>query len=448
MTTPTDGLHFDGAPDVASYPGPESKRRLARQDELEGNAVLYPDSIPLAFEEAKGATLKDADGNLYLDFFAGIGVANVGHCNPEITEAAASQAETLTHALDFPTEVRLDLVEKLGEISPMESPKVTFGGPTGSDAVEASIKLAKQFTGNRGLIAFRGSFHGETSGAFSLTADQKQKEQYTPLLPEVQHVQYPAPFYQDRTPERAVEESLADLERVLGERYGGMANPAGVWVEPIQGEAGVIVPPEGFLRGVRELCDEYGVPLIADEVQTGFGRTGEWWGSDHDGVVPDVITMAKAFGAGYPLSGIMYREELDTWGPGGHTGTFRGFAAGMAAGLRSIEYIEEHDLVAHSRELGAKLKSRLRETVGSQDIVGEVRGRGLYIGIPFVDSAGNPDSETMGAVRDACYERGAAVWGGGRAGHVMRLMPPLVMTEEQAMTGAGIVADAVAAVAN
>jgi diaminobutyrate-2-oxoglutarate transaminase len=443
---PIEELHFADAPAVDTIPGPESRRLRERQEHLEGGAVLYPETVPLAFTEAKGATLRDADGNTYLDFFAGIGVLNVGHSNPYVLEAVREQTETLAHNLDFPHEARLDLVEKLDDIAPDEmagNSAVTFGGPTGSDAVEASIKLAKYNTDNHGLIAFRGSFHGETAGAFSLSADTEYKSPYTPLLPEVQHVQYPYPFAQDRTPEEAVAESLADLERVLGDRYGGLANPAGVWVEPIQGEGGIVVPPEGFLQGVRELCDEHGVPMIADEVQTGFGRTGRWWGSDHFDVTPDIVPMAKAFGAGLPLAGILYREEYDTWGPGGHTGTFRGYLPAMRAALRSIEYVEEHDLLAHAREVGGYLRDRFEAVAESNPLLGEVRGRGMYVGLEFVDESGDPSQEIFDAVRDECYANGAAVWGGGRGGNVLRLIPPLVLTREQAEIGADIVADAV-----
>jgi diaminobutyrate-2-oxoglutarate transaminase len=441
-----DELHFEGAPAVDSPPGPESQRLLDRQDALESNAALYPDDIPIAFEEGRGATLRDVDGNTYLDFFAGIGVLNVGHANPYVTEAATEQLERLPHSLDFPTEPRLDLIETLDEIAPpglRGNMRVNFGGPTGSDAVEATIKLAKHNTGNDGLVAFYGSFHGETSGAFSLSADTKYKKSYTPLLAEVEHVPYPYPFRQGISEEQAVDRALEGLKTVLGDRYGAMANPAGVWVEPIQGEGGTVVPPDGFLQGVRDLCDDHDVPLIIDEIQTGMGRTGEWWACEHYDVTPDIMPMAKALGSGLPLSGTMYREKLDTWDSGGHTGTFRGFNPAMRASVRSIEYIRRRDLLTHAREIGNRILGRLRSLAESNPHVGDVRGKGLFIGAELVDENGDPAPQLLESVRTTCYRNGLLVWAGGRDDNVLRLLPPLVLTREQADIGPDILTDAV-----
>jgi diaminobutyrate-2-oxoglutarate transaminase len=437
-------LHFQDAPSVDAVPGPKSRRLRERQKEIESSAVLYPTETPIAFREGRGATLEDVDGNRYLDFFAGIATLNVGHSNPYVTEAVNEQTETLTHSLDFPTEARLDLIEKLDEIAPgglQGDNRVLFGGPTGSDAVEATIKLAKQYTGNDGMIAFYGSFHGETAGAFSLTSDTKYKEPYTPLLAEVEHAPYPYPFRQDCAPDEAVENALEEVKTLLGDRYGAMPNPAGVWVEPIQGESGTVVPPAGFLSGLRDLCDDHGVPLIIDEVQAGMGRTGEWWASEHYDVTPDAMPMAKAFGSGLPLSGTMYREEFDTWGPGGHTGTFRGYNPAMRASLRAIKYIQEHDLLDHATELGSYITGRL-ERIHSP-LVADVRGKGLFIGAELVDETGTPNGDVLSAVRKHCRENGVLVWGGGRNDNVLRLLPPLVMTHEQAVIGLDIVAEAI-----
>jgi diaminobutyrate-2-oxoglutarate transaminase len=448
QSPPPEALHFAEAPRVEEVPGPNSRRLRERQARVESDAVLYPTEVPIAFEEGRGATLRDVDGNLYLDFFAGIGVLNVGHSNPYVTEAVEEQTRRLSHTLDFPTEARLDLVEKLSDIAPgglSGDCTVVFGGPTGSDAVEASIKLVKQYTGDSGLIAFRGSFHGETAGAFSLTADTEQKSAYAPMLPDVEHVTYPYPFGQDRAPEATVEAALADTEALLAGRYGGLSNPAGVWVEPIQCEGGIVVPPEGFLSGLRELTAEHDVPLVVDEVQTGMGRTGRWFASEWEGVAPDVMPLAKGLGAGLPLSATVYREEMDTWGPGGHTGTFRGYVPAMRAALRAIEYVEDHDLLARTRRLGGYLTDRLEELADRHAAVGDVRGRGLCLGVEFVD-ADRSAPELVSAVRTACYERGLLVWTGGRNSDVLRLQPPLVVTREQAETGMDILADALAAV--
>jgi diaminobutyrate-2-oxoglutarate transaminase len=441
---PPRELQFADAPSVDSVPGPNSRRLRERQRAGESSAVLYPHDLPIAFREGRGATLEDVDGNRYLDFFAGIGVLNVGHSNPYVTEAVADQSGRLSHSLDFPTEARLDLIEALDRIAPGDlagDSRVVFGGPTGSDAVEGSIKLAKQYTGDEGMIAFYGSFHGETAGAFSLSADGKYKRPYTPLLAEVEHARYPYPFRQDCDPETAVDLALEEVETLLGDRYGAMPNPAGVWVEPIQGEGGVVVPPAGFLSGLRELCDDYGVPLIVDEVQTGMGRTGEWWASDQFDVTPDAVTTGKALGAGHPLSATVYREDLDAWGPGGHTGTFRGYNPAMRAAVRSIEYVREHDLLDHATDLGVYIRKRLCEV--DSPLVGQVRGLGLFVGAELVDEDGGPGDEILAAVRRRCMERGVLVWAGGRDDGVLRLLPPLVMTREQAEVGLDVVCAAI-----
>ena len=445
---PIAALHFDDAPAVDEVPGPKSRRLRERQRAAESSAVLYPTEMPIAFREGRGATIEDVDGNRYLDFFGGISVLNVGHANPYVTEAATDQTRTLPHSLDFPTEPRLDLMEKLREIAPGDmagASRVVFGGPTGSDAVEGSIKLAKQYTGNRGMVAFYGAFHGETAGAFSLSADGKYKRDYTPLLAEVEHAQYPYPFRQEGSPEETVEYALEEVKTLLGDRYGAMPNPAGVWVEPIQGEGGIVVPPAGFMSGLRDLCDDHDVPLIVDEIQTGMGRTGEWWASDHFDVTPDAITVGKAIGNGHPLSATVYREELDTWEPGGHTGTFRGYNVAMRAALRSIEYIEHHDLLDHATELGTYIRKRLARV--DTALVGQVRGMGLFVGAEFVNAERQPAPDAVAEVRQRCMERGVLTWGGGRDDHVLRLLPPLVLTREQAETGLDIVCDAIESVA-
>ena len=444
-----DELQFADAPDVEAVPGPRSRRLLREQDERESNAVLYPNDVPIALAEGRGATLRDVDGNTFLDFFAGIGVTNVGHSNPYVTEAAIEQTRTLTHTLDFPTEARRELVERLDDVVPdglAGRNRVLFGGPTGSDAVEATIKLAKANTGGTGLIAFRGAYHGGTTGALSLTADTSEKHGFAPLLGDVQHVRYPDPVRRGVDPERAVEESLAEVEAVLSDRFAGLADPAGVWVEPIQGEHGVVVPPDGFLSGLRALTREHDVPLIVDEVQTGFGRTGRWFASEWEGVTPDVMPMAKAMGAGFPLAATVYDEELDVLEPGAHAGTFRGYLPAMRAAVRAIEYVEAHDLLAHARELGEYVLTRLEEAAGNAPRVADVRGRGLFVGATLVDDDGERAPDVAAEVQRRCYENGVIVWTGGNDA-VVRLMPPLVLTRRQAERGMDVIVEAIEAAA-
>ncbi|WP_231188140.1 aspartate aminotransferase family protein [Haladaptatus sp. DYF46] len=445
---PIDELHFEDAPNVrTAVPGPRSKERIDRQARIESSAVAYPKRIPIAIEEGKGATVRDADGNTYIDMFAGIGVLNVGHANPYVLDAVEAQTRKVVHTVDFPTEARLDLIEKLDEIAPGDlqgNNRVVFGGPTGSDAIEATIKLAKYNTGGDGLIAFRGAYHGASSGALSLTAGRKYKREYTPLLADVTHLPYPYPVRQDLSPEDAVDRALSNVRELVEDPYGGLANPAGIWVEPIQGEGGVVVPPEGFLPGLREIADDNDLPLIVDEIQTGFGRTGRWYASEWEDVTPDIVPMAKAIGGiGLPLSATMYHEDLDTWEAGGHVGTYRGNAPAMRAGLRAIEYIQDHGLLAHARDVGAYIRDRLRAVAEDVPQLRQVRGRGLFVGAEFVDERGRPDKAAVNAVQQYCYEHGVLVWSAGRDGEVLRLIPPLVITRELAETALDVVTNAI-----
>jgi diaminobutyrate-2-oxoglutarate transaminase len=449
---PIHELHFDDAPSVDTVPGPQSRRLLQRQRDIDSSAVAYPENIPIALDEARGATVRDVDGNTFLDFFAGIGVLNVGHTNPYVMEGMYEQAEKFVHTVDFPTEARLDLIEALEERAPGDlagNSRVVFGGPTGSDAVEASIKLAKYNTGGNGLLAFRNSYHGATSGAMSITSNKKFKKPYAPLLADVVHAPFPYPFQEGRDPAASVEHALDEVQAIIEEPYGGLADPAGIFVEPIQGEGGVITPPEGFLQGLRDIADDNDLPLVFDEIQVGMGRTGEWWGSQHFDVTPDVMTMAKALGGnGQPLSATLYKEELDSWGPGDHAGTYRGHVPAMVGGLRAIEYIESHDLLDHATAVGEQIRSRLRDAAEDDPGLGEVRGKGLFVGAEFVDADGDPDKDRVEAIQQYCYEHGVLVWTAGQYSNVLRLLPPLVLTERQAEVGTEVIADAIAATAD
>ncbi|WP_408957435.1 aspartate aminotransferase family protein [Natrinema sp. 74] len=444
---PIDDLHFEDAPSVDDVPGPNTRALLEKQREIDSNAVAYPDDIPIAFEEGQGATVRDADGNTYIDLFAGIGVLNVGHANPYVLGAVHEQADKLVHTVDFPTEARLELIEKLDEIAPdglQGQNKVVFGGPTGSDAIEASIKLSKYNTGGDGLIAFRGAYHGATTGAMSVTSNKTFKGHYTPLLPDVVHAPYPDPFRQDKSPAEAVDHALEEVQAIVEDPYGGLANPAGIIVEPIQGEGGIVTPPEGFLQGLRDIADDNDVTLVFDEIQSGLGRSGRWWASDWEGVAPDVMTSAKALGGvGFPLSATIYHEDLDTWSAGDHAGTYRGHVVGMRAGTRAIEYVQDHDLLAHARDLGEYIQGRLREAAAETDRLADIRGKGLFIGAEFVDEDGTPDGDLVDAIQQLCFERGVLVWTAGRHGNVLRFLPPLVLTHELAETALDIVVEAI-----
>ncbi len=448
-----EDLHFEGAPQLRTkIPGPQTKRLLEDQERLEGRVFKYPRTLPIALEEGRGATLKDADGNIYIDLYAGIGVVNVGHSNPVVLKAAEMQARKLTHALDFPTRARVELIRQLLEIAPGElrgTGKIFFGGPTGADAVEGAIKLAKSFTKRHTLLAFRGSYHGQSSAALSVTGGKAYKERYMPLLPDVHFLPYPysyrCPFGESKSHDCAAH-CLQYIEDLLKDPYGGIAKPAAVIVEPIQGESGVVVPPAHFLTGLKKIAQSHEMLLIADEIQTGFGRTGTMFACEQYDVTPDVMTMAKAFGGiGYPLSGCLYQKQYDTWEPGSHMGTFRGHAVGMAAGAAGIEFLREYNLPAHSAALGQEALDRLQGLQEKIPQLGEVRGRGLFIGLEFVTDrkTKEPNQKLVQALQKRCLENGVLIWTAGHHGNVVRLIPPLVITSELLHKGLDILEAAI-----
>jgi diaminobutyrate-2-oxoglutarate transaminase len=445
-------LHFPGAPLVrGGLPGPKAKELLAAQQGLESNVFKYSRAIPLVPKEARGATIKDVDGNIFLDFFAGIGVLNFGHSNPHILAAAQAQEERLIHSLDFPAPPRVELMRKLNELAPGEMrghAKVMFGGPSGSDAVEGAIKLAKRCTGRLALLAFSGSYHGQTAGALTLSSGRSYRERHLPLLPEVHFAPYP---YCYRCPFKQVPQScgllcLNYLAELLRDPYSGLAKPAGIIVEPIQGEGGVVVPPDSFLGELRRLTAEEEIPLIVDEIQTGFGRTGRVFACEHSGITPDFITLGKALGGvGYPLSGVLYHERWDTIEPGEHMGTFRGHLVAMAAGAAGLDFLLENELPGHAARLGELLLAELRQLQEEVPQIGEVRGKGLFIGVELVKDrkTKEPYPELVRAVQRRCFEKGLLIWSAGRYGNVIRLMPPLVITEELALKGVEILSSVI-----
>lgn len=464
-------IHFSEEPSISGpIPGPNAKRLLEEQEEIEGNTVAYPKSIPFAPAEAKGTTVKDVDGNTFLDFFSGMSVLNTGHSNPYILEGVQAQLEDLTHTLDFPTEARVDLIDKLNEIAPGDlagNATAIFGGPTGSDAIEASIKLAKHITGGDELIAFRGSYHGGTAGALSLTGGRQFKNDVAPLLADVTHVPFPHPTRKPApgTPDDAADLcpvegrccqdsrcalALENVHELLTDPYSGISDPAGIWIEPIQATGGIVTPPAGFLSGLKELCVENDIPLIIDEIQTGMGRTGEWWASDVYGVTPDIMPVSKSIGGvGLPLSVTVYDESYDTWGPGAHGGTFRGNVPAMVGGIRAIEYIQDQDLLPRARRLGSTIQSRFESLAGQTDEIVDIRGEGLMWGAEFDPiTDGVSGSNRVSEIQQKAFENGVLVWSAGRDGAVLRLMPPLVVTEHQLEVGLNIVESAVLSTVN
>jgi diaminobutyrate-2-oxoglutarate transaminase len=442
-------LSFSDAPLIKTPPpGPRSQEYLDFHYSHEGSVLSYPRGMPMALRRARGATVEDVDGNLYIDFFGGAGVMGVGHANPDVLRAARTQLEELTHALDFPTPARRQLVEALSQVLPPELNRVSFGGPTGSDAVESAVKLAKYNTKRHPIIAFEGSYHGMTAGALSLCSGAPFKEDFLPLIPEVHFVPY-AYCYRcafGREPASCDLECAQYLDHILEDPHSGVAKPAAVIVEPIQGEGGSIVPPQRFISQVRAICDRYEVLMIADEIQAGLCRTGKMFSFEHSGIVPDIITMSKALGGlGLPISGIAYKEVLDTWPPGKHIGTFRGNVTAYAAGAAALRFMVDHKLAEHALNLGSVMLSTLKELEKDSEIVGEARGMGLMLGIELVKdkSTKEPAPELAREVRTLCHRRGLLIEIGGHYFNVARLLPPLVLSDELAAKGIAILVDAI-----
>lgn len=429
-------------------PGPRSRRLLDFQATFEGSAVSYPGGLPMAVRRGRGATVEDLDGNIYIDFFGGAGVLNVGHANPEVLRAAHEQLDDLTHALDFPTPPRKRLIETLLPLLPKELGRLFFGGPTGSDAVEIAVKLARFNTGRIPFVAFEGSYHGMTGGALSLTSGLPFKEEFLPLLPEVHFVPY-AYCYRcafNKSPSTCAMFCVSYLEHKLSDPHSGLGRPAAVIVEAVQGEGGTIVPPPEFLPALRVLCDRHDILLIVDEIQAGFCRTGKMFAFEHSRTIPDIVTMSKALGGlGFPISGVAFKEKLNTFPRGKHIGTFRGNQVAYAAGAAAIRFMVKNDLAGQALRLGEKMLAGLKEIERDSAIIGEARGIGLMLAAEVVKDKATkePAPEQASEIRRACHRRGLLIEVGGHYFNVARFLPPLILTDNLAMKGLDIFAQAI-----
>lgn len=413
---------------------------LRRQSLRESAARTYARALPIVPVRARGLTIEGADGRRYLDCLSGAGTLALGHNHPVVLDAIRKvlDSEAPLHVLDLATPVKDAFVTELFRSLPGDlatRARVQFCGPAGTDAVEAALKLVRRATGKQNVLAFTGAYHGMTAGALDVSG----------AATEVRAARLPYP--QDyRCPFGVGGEEGARLAARLTESYlsdpkSGIPAPAGLILEPVQGEGGVHPAPDTWLRRMRELTSEHGIPLIADEVQTGVGRTGAFWAVEHSGVVPDVMVLSKAIGGSLPLAVVVYREELDVWEPGAHAGTFRGNQLAMAAGTATLAYVREHGLAQRAGVLGARMLGDLRTLAEPYPWVGDVRGRGLMLGVELVDpeghrgdSSGPPpaDPSRALAVRRECLHRGLIVELGGRHSAVVRLLPPLTLTDEQA----------------
>ncbi len=423
---------------------------MTKQEELAKAASLspvWPHYTDILVERAAGCYIHDADGRRYLDFTCGIGVTNTGHCHPRVVQAAQEQCARLIHGQANIVYHRpmLHLVQELRAIVPAGLDSFFFSN-SGAEAVEAAVKLARHATGKPGIIVFQGSFHGRTVGTMSLTTSKTiYRLRYQPLMPGVAVAPYPYAYRYGWPAEETVRFCLQEL-RLLLVSQSDPAETAALLVEPVLGEGGYVVPPPAFLPGLRAIADEFGLLLIADEVQSGFGRTGRWFAVDHWNVVPDIMVMAKGLASGFPLSGIAARRELmEKWVPGSHGGTYGGNAVSCAAAVATIQAMREEGMVENSARQGAYLLARLRELQQPHPCIGDVRGLGLMVGVEFT-ADGEPDKATAKAVRQACQERGLLLLTCGPWDNTIRWIPPLIVTREQLQEALGIFEQALAAV--
>ncbi|WP_028923645.1 aspartate aminotransferase family protein [Pseudonocardia acaciae] len=409
-------------------------------------------ATPVRAVRGEGVYLYDADDRRYLDFTAGIGVTSTGHCHPRVVAAAQAQVGTLIHG-QYTTvmhEPLLKLTERLGDVLPERLDSVFYMN-SGSEAVEASVRLARHATGRQGIVVFAGGFHGRTMGAAALTTSgAKIRAGIGPLMPGVSVSPFPYAFRYGWSVPQATEFALRELDYLLA-TAAPVQDTAAFLIEPVLGEGGYVPTPPEFLAGLRERADRHGILLIADEVQTGVGRTGKFWGHQHaPGVTPDIIITAKGLASGFPLSGIAAPTELmaKAW-PGSQGGTYGGNAVACAAALATLDVVRDENLVDNAAEQGRRLADGLRKVAADHPVIADVRGLGLMVGNEFQTADGAPDPDTAARAHAAAAERGLLLLTCGAAGNVVRMIPPLVVTAEQVDKGIELWADAVnAAVAS
>jgi 4-aminobutyrate aminotransferase len=417
-----------------ALPGPNAQRILEADNRL--ISPSYTRSYPLVAKRGHGLVIEDVDGNEFLDFSAGIAVVSTGHCHPQVVAAIQNQAGQLIHmsGTDFYYENMLELAERLTKIAPMPGPHRFYYGNSGAEAIECALKLSRYHTKRQQVIAFYGAFHGRTMGALSLTASKpQQRRRFAPLVPGVTHVPYPNLY---RRPKGTDAKQYAiDCAHFIEEKVFTSTTPpeevAAIFLEPIQGEGGYVVAPTEFLQELRRICDKHGILLVDDEVQAGMGRTGKWWSIEHSGVQPDMVCIAKGIASGMPLSVVITKADIMDWVPGSHASTFGGNPVCIAAALATLDVLGREGM-KNAAEVGAYVMKRLSAWPEKHPIVGDVRGRGLMIGVEIVKDkeAKTPAPELRDRIVLLAFERGILLLGAGP--NSIRLSPPLVVTRDEA----------------
>lgn len=411
-----------------SHAGPRGRAIIER--DYRALSTSYTREYALVIDHAEGSEVWDVDGRRYIDLMAGVAVLNVGHRHPYVVDAVKRQLDEFWHIClsDFFYPEAVDLAEKLQTIAPMSGPKRVFLTNSGTEAVEAAIKLAMHKTERFQFVGFLGAFHGRTLGALSFTASKSVQRAYYHLGLPVYHVPYPnayRPALAGRDGESYGERVVDYIENELFRQKIAPTDVAGILVEPILGEGGYVVPAPGFFHRLRELCNRYGIVLIVDEVQSGAGRTGRWWAVEHEGIEPDIVCFAKGIGSGMPIGGIIAREELMEWGPGAHGSTYGGNPVASVSALATIEVIEKEGLLDQATETGEYIRDALCEMEVRHPSIGDVRGRGLMIGVEFVRNKETRERapEVRKMLNELAFQKGILLLPCGT--NSMRLTPPM-----------------------
>jgi diaminobutyrate-2-oxoglutarate transaminase len=427
----------------------ELKRTSTTRDSLkylnliESNARTYVRDFPVIIEKGQNSIVTDIDGNNYIDCLAGAGTLALGHNHEVVINAIEKflRSGHIMHGLDLATPVKIEFTKVLLQCFPEEfgkNAKIQFCGPTGADAVEAVVKLFKTYTKRSTIVAFHGAYHGMSNGALSLTGNLKAKNEVKALMPEVHFLPYP---YTYRCPfgienKNSIDLSLNYIKSVLTDPCSGITKPAAIIVEAVQGEGGCIPADTRWLYELRKITEELEIPLILDEIQTGFGRTGTMFAFEQSGIIPDAVVISKAVGGGLPLSAVVYNKKYDLWSPGAHAGTFRGNQLAMATGIATMEYLIDHNILKLCKEKGDYIINKLNELKDGCHIIGDVRGRGLMIGVEIIDPMKPKDfmgrcpnsSELTNKIKSECLNQGLIIESGGRYNSVLRLLPPLIIS--------------------
>ena len=420
-------------PDIRTpLPGPKAKAIIERDGRFVSPS--YTRDYPFVIARGEGAVVEDVDGNRFLDCAAGIAVNSTGVSHPDVVRAICDQAQKFIHmsGTDFYYEPQVRLAEELASIAPIDGEVRTFFANSGTETTEAAIKLSRYFTKRQGIIAFFGGFHGRSLGALSLTASKSiQRRGFGPMMPGVYHAPYPDPYRFDGSADACAAAALSFIKDQLLVHLVAPDEVAAIVVEPIQGEGGYVVPPAAFLQGLRELTTQHGMLLVVDEVQSGMGRTGKMFASEHFDLKADIVNIAKGIASGLPLGVTCARADLMTWPPGAHASTFGGNPVSCAAANATIKLLKD-GLVANAATVGAHLAEGLRDLQARHPLIGEVRGKGLMIGIELVRDRTTKERavEERNALVQAMFRRGVLVLGAGK--NAIRLAPPLVLTIDQA----------------